>query len=146
MKKEKRNKDFLHKPIYPGGIKAIRQLIKENLRYPVLAKEQSIEGTVHVKYTINYQGKVIEAKLISGIGYGCDEEAIRLVKLLQFEVAKNRRRKVLFHKKLQIHFRLPKKPIEKSAPLPTISYQYTIKRASSEQKEKGDGYSYTISW
>lgn len=150
MKKEKKDKDFLHKPIYPGGMQAIRKLIKEQLRYPEEAKKERIEGTVHLKYTINYLGKVIDAKVISGLGSGCDEEAVRLVKLLKFEVPKNRKVKVLFHKKIQIHFRLPKPEKKKRASAaPGIQYQYvprsTPPTEKSDEQDKS-GYSYTIEW
>ena len=149
MKKEKKDKDFLHKPVYPGGIKAIRKFIKENLAYPAEAKEQGIAGTVHLKYTIDHRGKVIEAKVISGLGHGCDEEAIRLVKLLQFEVAKNRKRRVLFHKKIQIHFRLQKAQKKESPPAPTVNYTYLPQEKTTEEvpkKNSSSGYTYTINW
>ena len=150
MKKEKKDKDFLHKPTYPGGIRAIRKFIKENLCYPESARKEKIEGTVHLKYTINYTGKVTDVKVISGLEGGCNEEAIRLVKLLQFEVPKNRKMRVLFHKKIQIHFRLPPKPAPKKTDTPAtgIHYQYVPKSAPSNDStdQPGTGYSYTIEW
>jgi protein TonB len=151
MKKEKKDKDFLHKPVYPGGIKAIRKLIREQLRYPEAARRAGIEGTVHLKYTIDHRGRVIGAKVISGIGGGCEEEAIRLVKLLKFEVPKNRKMRVLFHKKLQIHFKLPA-PAGKQAGTaqPTsLHYQYIPKATGSPEKTEDSsrpGYTYTIDW
>jgi protein TonB len=152
MKKEKKEKNFVHKPVYPGGIKAIRQLIRENLQYPEAARGAGIEGTVYLKYAINYQGGVSDVKVVSGLGYGCDEEAIRLVSLLKFEVPKNRKIKVLFHKTIQIHFRLPasaQKPVEPAAAPTQIQYHYVAKE--KEEKTQGsdgkkDGYSYTINW
>lgn len=156
MKKEKKDKDFLHKPVYPGGIKAIRQLIREQLRYPAAALSAGVEGTVYLKYTIDYKGKVNDVKVVSGLGYGCDEEAVRLVKLLKFEVPRNRKIKVLFSKSIQIHFRINKKeeqPLKKSpAPpkaVPALQYQYTTTRkdTSKPEDDTGDkGYTYTISW
>lgn len=153
MKKEKRSQDFLHKPYYEGGIKAMRRFIKEQLQYPEAAKKERIEGTVHLRYTIDYQGRVIDAKVISGLGYGCDEEAIRVVKLLQFAIEKNRKRRLRFHKKIQVHFRLPKavsakadSPVTPVTPATTIEYHYTTPKKQQERKDKPGSYSYSIDW
>lgn len=147
MKKEKKGNSFIKKPYYEGGMKAMKTFIGQNLTYPQAAKEAKIEGTVHIRYTINYQGKVVAIKIISGIGYGCDAEAKRLVEQLKFVVPRNRKLKALFHKNIQIHFRLPKnvsKEIQTppNPDSPIIKYNYQPK----EQAEKGkdSGYSYTI--
>jgi protein TonB len=143
MHKETKDKDFLRKPIYKGGQKALRKFIGDNLRYPPEALENKIKGTVYVKYTIGQKGNVTDAKVVSGIGHGCDEEALRLVKLLHFEVPKNRGLRVLFHQNIQIHFRLPKvenKPIN-------VQYNYvttpTPPTATATEK-KQPGYTFTI--
>lgn len=154
MKKEKKEKDFLHKPVYPGGIKAMRQWIRENLQYPEAARAAGVEGTVHLKYAINYQGKVTDVKVISGLGYGCDEEAARLVSQMRFEVPKNRKIKVLFHKKLQVHFRLQKPPSKPNKPdspneQPQIRYHYTSEETKEEVAENTPQptvYRYTMRW
>ena len=90
MKKEKREKDFRKKPIYPGGNSALKQFIKDNLQYPEEALKNKVEGGVIVQFTIDHLGKVTHTKVISGLGYGCDEEAQRVIRLLTFEVPKNR--------------------------------------------------------
>ena len=142
MQREKKDKNFIKKPIYDGGPKAMREFIKKNMRYPQEAFDAKIEGTVVIKYRVDHQGKVVETKVISGLGYGCDEEAIRLVSLLTFKVPKSRGVKVLFNKSLKIHFRMPKK-----APA-TISYTVTKKDKEKEDtpsKENNSGsYHYTI--
>ena len=143
MKKEKKDKHFLKKPIYEGGIKAMRAFIRQNLKYPKAALEAKIEGTVHLSYTINQTGKVIHANIISGIGHGCDKEAIRLAKLLKFKVPKNRATKIKFHKKISIHFKLPK---TKEAPKIT-RFQYNLtpaKKSSTDDKKQQSTYSYTL--
>ena len=109
-----------------------------------------IEGTVFIKYTINYKGKVIETKVVKSLGYGCDEEAERVVKLMKFEAPKNRGIKVKFFKNIQIHFRLPKKK-EKPAPQQVQSnIAYTITPSKKEEnppnKKKGGGYTIQIKY
>ena len=141
MKKERKPSQFLSKPIYVGGQKAMRQFIANQLSYPQEARDAGIEGTVKLRYDINYQGEVVGAKVLKSLGHGCDEEAIRLVHMLKFKVAKVRKVKVLFHKTINIHFRLPA-PVDtnKAQPGPTIRYSYT----PSKSPTKTPGYHYSI--
>ncbi|HMQ59412.1 MAG TPA: energy transducer TonB [Flavilitoribacter sp.] len=141
MKKEKTEKNFIHRPEYPGGAGAMRQFIRQNLKYPPEALQNKVEGTVYLTYDIDYKGKVADAKVIAGLGSGCDEEAVRLVRSLKFNVPKHRGIKVLFHQKIQIHFRLPKK---KPAAPQEVSYQLTSKPAPPAGKPKKPGETYTI--
>jgi TonB family protein len=147
MEKDKKKKRFIERPKYPGGTKALQQFIKDHLSYPEAARKAKIEGTVKLRYTINHLGKVVRAEVLSGLGYGCDEEAVRLVKLLRFEVPKNRGVKVQFQKQISIHFRLGKQR-EKTAGQPSVHYMYkpAAKTAEEEEKEKGGSYNYTISF
>ena len=140
--KHAKDKDFLKQPVYKGGPKALRQFIAQNLRYPEEALQNKTEGTVFVNYTIDHTGDVIEAKVVSGIGHGCDEEALRLVRLLKYDVPKTRGIRVLFHKNIQIHFRLPK---QKPAPA-SLQVNYITGAAGKikEDKPEGGGYTYTI--
>lgn len=144
MKKERKEKHFIKKPIFNGGPTALKQFIGRHLKYPKAALAQKREGTVLIRYTINHQGKVIDTKVISGIGFGCDEEADRLVRLLRFEVPRNRGVKAIFHKELHIHFRLPKeKPVEAAIQYKVIPKKQEIPTPNSQKKE---GYTITINW
>ena len=151
MRKDRKAKNFLPKAQYKGGAKAIGQFIAKHLKYPEEALEAKIEGTVVLRAAINYKGQVVDSKVKSGIGHGCDEEAQRVVKLLIFDVnSKVRKGKVLFHKNFNIHFRLPqpskteKKDIKKAEPKST-QLSYTIKKKQEEQKPR-TSYSYTITY
>lgn len=126
MKKERKEKDFLNRPVYPGGLRAMRQFIQSELRYPAEAAAHGITGTVHLRISIDHQGRVIDAKVVSSLGYGCDEEAQRVAGLLRFQVEKNRKIRAIFHKKLNIHFREAPAPQPKQAPSPVSSLQYTL--------------------
>ena len=147
MQREKKDKHFIKKPVYPGGPKALRQFIAQNLQYPKKALQAKLEGTVVLKYSIDHEGTVTETQVLSGIGKGCDEEAVRVTKLLKFQVPKlpGKKTKVLFHNKLKVHFRLPKPKAQPSA----IQYQYTATPKPKEKPEQpsapGSGsYTYTI--
>ena len=146
MQKERKDKHFIKKPIYEGGAAAMKAFVKKNLNYPKEAFQNKIEGTVYLKYAIDYQGNVTETNVISGLGYGCDEEAERIVKLFQFKVPKSRGVKVLFHKSIQIHFRLPKeKPKPKPAQPQQIQYTLTPKTEKNQtDNQKVRSYTYTI--
>lgn len=140
MQHEKKAKNFLPKAIYPGGTQALRKFIKDNLKYPETALEQGVEGTVVLRADIDYKGNVLGSKIKSSLGYGCDEEAQRVVSLLKFEVKeKIRKGKILFHKNLNIHFKLPKRKSTQT----TLTYQIKKKKKPESQTTSGS-YSYTI--
>ena len=148
MQKEKKGKHFIQNPVYEGGLKAMRAFISQHKKYPDKALKEKVEGTVFIKYTINYKGKVIDAKVLKSLGGGCDEEAVRIVKLLKFHVPKNRGIKVKFFKNIQIHFRLPKKkekPQSEPQQQQQISYTVTTSQPKKEvDKEEKGGGGYTI--
>ncbi len=152
MQKEKKGKHFIKNPIYEGGLKAMRAFISKHKKYPKTALKEKIEGTVYIKYTIDYKGKVIDAKVLKSLGHGCDEEAVRVVKLLKFHVPKNRGVKVKFFKNIQIHFRVPKvkaKPQPKSQPQQQISYTITStqpKKNTPQERKGGGGYTIKINY
>ncbi len=148
MKKHRKDDSFIKKPVFPGGQAGINAVIKKHLTYPKKALDAKKEGTVHLRYEIDYKGKVTGSKIISSLGYGCDEEAQRLVKLLVFEVPKNpRKMKIKFHKTIRIHFRLAKTQTEALSLAYTTTPAKSIpKSASTGNKPKPSSYSYTISW
>ena len=94
------------------------------MRYPEEALQQRVEGSVTVRYDTNVFGAVVDAKVIHGIGYGCDEEAVRLVKLLRYEKKKYRGLRVIHHQTIHIHFRLPGSPPPQAQPEIKITYHY----------------------
>ena len=66
-------------PGFPGGEAALYRFLSEKLRYPPLATKNSVEGKVFVRFVIEKDGSITNASILKGIGYGCDEEAIRVV-------------------------------------------------------------------
>ena len=67
-------------PEFPGGNEAFAKFITDNLHYPEEAKTKGIEGRVLVQFTVNTDGSIVNVELARGIGGGCDEEALRVVK------------------------------------------------------------------
>lgn len=138
--KQGRERKFLELPEYPGGKEAFQKFIRENLRYPKEALEKRIEGEVHLRYWVEGSGKVTEAEVTHGIGYGCDEEALRLVKMLKYGTAKNRGLRVKSAMRTRIAFKLPVQP--------RVQYQYSApekKKTETKSEKTGGSLSYTIS-
>jgi TonB family protein len=67
-------------PVYPGGEMAMMRYLGKNVRYPEKARAAKIQGTVYVNFIISRKGKVIFPYVVRGIGGGCDEEALRLIR------------------------------------------------------------------
>jgi|SRR5690554_173301 len=69
-------------PLYIGGASKMKNQIAKNIHYPVEAMENGIQGTVNVIFTIDSNGVARNHRVSEKIGFGCDEEAIRVVKLI----------------------------------------------------------------
>jgi periplasmic protein TonB len=67
-------------PQYPGGESALDNYIQTSIQYPQQALNNDKEGTVFVKFAVDENGKVINATVLGHpLGYGLDEEALRVV-------------------------------------------------------------------
>jgi protein TonB len=129
---KKKKKKFLKLPKYPGGNVDFKKFFEDNMIYPKQALENKIEGFVYLTYDVDHLGNVIDAKVIKGLDYGCDEEALRLVKMLKYEKSKNRGVKVTASMKVKVLFKL-KNYLK-------INYQVKIQK----DKRAPNTYSYTI--
>lgn len=75
------SEDTKWEPAEPaGGKKAFRRYLESNLRYPKDALENNVEGKVTVQFTIEPTGSLTDFRVVRGLGHGCDEEVIRLIK------------------------------------------------------------------
>ena len=66
-------------PEFPGGNAALLSFLQKNLRYPRAASNANISGKVYVQFVVNTDGSIQNAEVTKGIGFGCDEEALRVV-------------------------------------------------------------------
>jgi TonB family protein len=71
-------------PEFPGGIEAFYMFIAKNTRYPATAREQNIHGRIIVSFVVERDGSLSDVHVTRGIGGGCDEEAVRVIKLSPF--------------------------------------------------------------
>ena len=67
-------------PEFQGGESEMTKFISQNIRYPIPALRQNVQGRVIIRFVIDKQGDVLEPIILKGIGSGCDEEAIRVIK------------------------------------------------------------------
>lgn len=69
-------------PSYPGGDEARMKYLRENLKYPQLARESNIDGTVYIEFVVERDGSISKPTIKRDIGGGCGEEALRVVKAM----------------------------------------------------------------
>ncbi len=94
-------------PIPPGGVSGWNKYLADNMKYPTQARRMGVEGTVIVVFVINTEGSIQDVEILRGIGGGCDEEAIRIVKSApNWEPGKQRGRPVYTRMRLPIRFKL----------------------------------------
>jgi protein TonB len=67
-------------PEFPGGDTALNAYLAKNIEYPAKALDNDIQGRVIIEFIIRSDGSVSDVTVSKGIGYGCDEEAVRVVK------------------------------------------------------------------
>ena len=96
-------------PLFRGGEQKLFEFLGNNLVYPKEAIEAGIEGKVFVEFYIEKDGTVCDAKVLRGIGYGCDEEALRVIGLMpKWSPGKQRGKAVRVRYTLPINFKLSK--------------------------------------
>ena len=99
-------------PEYPGGTDALMKFLMQNLKYPELAMEKKTMGTVFVYFVVKADGTIDNVKIKRGIGNGCDEEAMRVVRLMpKWVPGEEKGKKVNVEFYLPVRFKLaPDKP------------------------------------
>ncbi|MGX5855619.1 TonB family protein [Dyadobacter jiangsuensis] len=66
-------------PEYPGGNKAMFHFLARNIKYPSSASRANVHGRVFVSFIVTSEGDIKDVSVLKGIGYGCDEEAVRVI-------------------------------------------------------------------
>jgi protein TonB len=67
-------------PEFPGGISEMYKFLGNNIKYPASAQRANVAGRVFVKFVVEKDGSIGNVEVLKGIGFGCDEEAIRVIK------------------------------------------------------------------
>jgi len=96
-----------HMPQFPGGADKMEHFIFSNIKYPLKAKEQKIQGKVYVQFIVEKDGSISEIKIRRGAHELLDQEAIRVVKMMpNWKPGTMRGRKVRVRYTLPITFHL----------------------------------------
>jgi len=69
-------------PQFPGGEREMMRFIRNNLRYPMSAQANAVQGTVVLNFVVNREGKIVNIKVIKSVGFGCDEESVRVLEMM----------------------------------------------------------------
>jgi TonB family protein len=97
-------------PEFPGGMAGLGDYITKNLKYPEAAKRAQVSGRIFLSFVVNLDGSIQHVQILKGIGFGADEEAIRIVKAMpRWKPATQDGKPVRVKYNLPINFSLDKK-------------------------------------
>jgi len=95
-------------PTFPGGEEALAKYLSKNIRYPRVAQENGISGTVFVQFVVDSEGTIKDVKTVGAAkGGGLEDEAVRVVKTMpKWKPGKQNGRQVSVQFNLPIRFTL----------------------------------------
>lgn len=94
-------------PAYKGGEAALFKYLKDNINYPKEARDKVIQGTVYVKFVIDYDGSVKDVDLLRTVNPLLDAEAVRVIKAMpNWTIPRNHNRPTKVSFTLPIKFKL----------------------------------------
>ncbi|PCJ82873.1 MAG: energy transducer TonB [Flavobacteriales bacterium] len=94
-------------PSFPGGEAELFKYLGKTIKYPAMAKDAGISGIVYVTFVVYESGSIKDVKVLRGIGGGCDEEALRVIKNMpKWKAGKQRGKPVRVQFNLPIRFTL----------------------------------------
>ena len=67
---------------FPGGAAEMNRFLDQNIKHPNDAVKANVSGKVTLQFVVEKDGSIEHVKVLKGLGYGCDEEAIRLIKAM----------------------------------------------------------------
>lgn len=94
-------------PEFPGGMEALYKYLRDNIKYPQLARDNNITGKVYVTFVVERDGSIANPRVLKDIGGGCGAEAIRVVKSMpKWSPGKQRGKAVRVQFNLPVSFNL----------------------------------------
>uniref|UniRef100_UPI0032176311 energy transducer TonB n=1 Tax=uncultured Draconibacterium sp. TaxID=1573823 RepID=UPI0032176311 len=92
---------------FPGGERALIKYIANNVKYPVIAQENGVQGKVYVKFVVDENGNAVNAQIARGIDQSLDAEALRVINTLpKFKPGRQRGKAVKVYYTSVINFQL----------------------------------------
>ena len=89
-------------PSFPGGEPKMYEFLGRNVKYPQRAREDGYHGTVYVRFVIEPDGSLTNIEVIKGVGGGCSNEAVRVIKMMPNWIPGE-----AFGKKVRVSYTLP---------------------------------------
>ena len=135
-------------PEYPGGLEAMIKFVQDNLKYPLLALENGIQGKVFVTFVVEEDGSVGNVRVLRDIGGGCGAEARRVVEMMpRWKPGRQRGKVVRTQYNLPVNFTLSEdrpRIVEGMAPvvtqgMPIDSSDYEISPNAPTQQMEVEG-------
>ena len=94
-------------PEFNGGLEELYRYLRNNIKFPPLAQDVGMEAKLHVQFIVNKDGTVSDVELLDPVGYGFDEEAIRVIKSMpNWKPGKQAGRSVRVYLVIPINFTL----------------------------------------
>ncbi len=94
-------------PAFPGGMDELNKYLSKNMQYPRAAANSGVQGRVIVQFVVERDGSIGSPKILKGIGFGCDEEALRVIKKMpHWKPGSNNGQNVRVYYTLPINFHL----------------------------------------
>ena len=109
-------------PEFPGGMSELGKYLGNNIKYPASAQKANIEGRVFVNFIVTKTGEITDVNLLKGIGFGADEESIRVVSQMpRWKPGSQSGKAVNVRYNLPINFSLEDESGKSSGSQPTLS-------------------------
>jgi protein TonB len=94
-------------PSFPGGDAALFKFLNDNVKYPVIAQENGIQGRVICQFVVNRDGTIVDVEVVRNVDPSLDKEAIRVIKSMpNWSPGKQRGKSVRVKYTLPVNFRL----------------------------------------
>lgn len=95
------------KPLFPGGDQAMMKFLSDNIRYPVIAQENGIQGRVVCNFVVERDGSITDVQIVRGQDPSLDKEAVRVIQSMpRWKPGKQRGKAVRVRYTLPVVFRL----------------------------------------
>jgi len=86
---------------------SIGSYLGSHIKYPRKALQNEISGSVYVQFIIDENGRIIHPEILKSLGYGCDEEVLRILGMMpKWNPAKVNGKAVKLRMTLPVNFRM----------------------------------------
>ena len=94
-------------PSFPGGDAALFKFLNENVKYPVIAQENGVQGRVICQFVVNRDGSIVDVEVVRSADASLDKEAIRVIKAMpKWSPGQQRGKPVRVKYTLPVNFKL----------------------------------------